>query len=218
MRHIFIIAEDTRAAKRLTLSLNQYGFKCSTASKERNLFQQVTDQSPDIVLMTLDGRTSDFAQKVRQDRHFPIIALVDKTGVTGAATLDIDDFIVEPSETDELVVRINRLLQRESHAEATESIKVGDMLIDLSRCEVYVKDKPVPLTFKEYELLKFLASNRGRVFSRDAILNKVWGYDYYGGDRTVDVHIRRLRSKLEEASDQVYIETVRNIGYRFKST
>jgi DNA-binding response OmpR family regulator len=90
------------------------------------------------------------------------------------------------------------------------------MVIDLARCEVSIKGKPVQLTFKEYELLRFLASNRGRVFSRDAILNRVWGYDYYGGDRTVDVHIRRLRSKIEEASDQTYIETVRNIGYRFK--
>ena len=71
------------------------------------------------------------------------------------------------------------------------------------------------LTFREYELLKFLAGNRGRVFTREALLNKVWGYDYYGGDRTVDVHIRRLRSKTED-SNHAFIETVRNIGYRFK--
>ena len=74
--------------------------------------------------------------------------------------------------------------------------------------------KVVELTFKEYELLKFLASNRGRVYTREALLNKVWGYDYYGGDRTVDVHVRRLRSKIED-SKRTFIETVRNIGYRF---
>ncbi len=73
----------------------------------------------------------------------------------------------------------------------------------------------VELTFKEYELLKFLARDRGRVFTREALLNKVWGYDYFGGDRTVDVHVRRLRSKIE-LSGQTFIETVRNIGYRFK--
>ena len=73
----------------------------------------------------------------------------------------------------------------------------------------------IELTFKEYELLKFLASHQGRVYTREALLNKVWGYDYYGGDRTVDVHIRRLRSKIEDAK-HTFIETVRNIGYRFK--
>jgi DNA-binding response OmpR family regulator len=77
-----------------------------------------------------------------------------------------------------------------------------------------VGGNPVMLTFREYELLKFLASNRGRVFTREALLNRVWGYDYYGGDRTVDVHIRRLRSKIEDAS-HTFIETVRNIGYKF---
>ena len=95
-------------------------------------------------------------------------------------------------------------------------IKCGGLIIDLARCEVTVSGVTVELTFKEYELLKFLASNKGRVFTREALLNKVWGYDYYGGDRTVDVHIRRLRSKIE-VSDYSFIETVRNIGYRFKN-
>ena len=89
------------------------------------------------------------------------------------------------------------------------------LVIDLANCEVRVGGKIVELTFKEYELLKFLARDRGRVFSREALLNKVWGYDYFGGDRTVDVHVRRLRSKIE-ISGQTFIETVRNIGYRFK--
>ena len=216
MPHIFIITGNADTIKR-TLSVNRYGFRCSIASKERELNEQVAAQSPDIVLITLDGRANEFARRVRQNRRFPIIALVDKKDVTGVATSDFDDFIVEPLDIGELVVRINRLLQRASRATGAESIKAGDMTIDLARCEVDIEDRPVQLTFKEYELLKFLASNPGRVFSRDAILNKVWGYDYYGGDRTVDVHIRRLRSKLEEASGQNYVETVRNIGYRFRT-
>ena len=88
-------------------------------------------------------------------------------------------------------------------------------MIDIARCEVSVGGRLVMLTFKEYQLLKFLASNRGTVFTRDALLNKVWGYDFFGGDRTVDVHIRRLRSKIEDAN-HAFIETVRNIGYRFR--
>jgi DNA-binding response OmpR family regulator len=87
--------------------------------------------------------------------------------------------------------------------------------VDTAKCEVYLEDRLLFLTFKEYELLKFLATNTGRVFTRDALLNEVWGYEYYGGDRTVDVHVTRLRNKIESAG-HVFIETVRNIGYKFK--
>jgi len=94
-------------------------------------------------------------------------------------------------------------------------IKCGDLVIDLAKCQVSVGIRLVTLTFREYQLLKFLAGNQGKVFTRDALLDKVWGWDYYGGDRTVDVHIRRLRSKIEDRNHS-FIETVRNIGYRFK--
>jgi two-component system alkaline phosphatase synthesis response regulator PhoP len=86
-------------------------------------------------------------------------------------------------------------------------------MIDPAKCEVSINGRLVVLTFKEYELLKVLISNRGKVFTRETLLNQVWGYDYYGGDRTVDVHIRRLRSKIEDAT-HTFIETVRNIGYK----
>ena len=89
------------------------------------------------------------------------------------------------------------------------------MTIDLVKYEVTLENRVIELTFKEYELLLYLASNKGRVFTREALLNKVWGFDYFGGDRTVDVHIRRLRSKIED-SEHTFIDTVRNIGYRFK--
>ncbi|MFA5148449.1 MAG: winged helix-turn-helix domain-containing protein, partial [Candidatus Omnitrophota bacterium] len=95
-----------------------------------------------------------------------------------------------------------------------DTIKAGDLLIDVSRYEVTVNGGKIELTFKEYELLKFLASNKGRVYSRDQLLDKIWGYDYYGGTRTVDVHIRRLRSKIEDRR-HTFIETIRNIGYKF---
>ena len=109
---------------------------------------------------------------------------------------------------------MKRLLRKTSQAER-RTIRCGDLAIDLAKYEVSVGGRPVILTFKEYELLKFLASNAGRVFTREALLNKVWGYDYYGGDRTVDVHITRLRSKIENLSN-IFIETVRNIGYRLR--
>ena len=112
-------------------------------------------------------------------------------------------------------MRINQLLRKARGMKDSELIKCDGLVIDLAKCEVTVDGRVVGLTFKEYELLRFLASNRGRVYTREALLDKIWGYDYYGGDRTVDVHIRRLRSKIED-SKHTFIETVRNIGYRFK--
>ena len=91
-----------------------------------------------------------------------------------------------------------------------------DLVLDLGNYKVFVAGQLVTLTYKEYELLRFLAQNKDKVFTREALLNRVWGYDYYGGARTVDVHIRRLRSKLED-NEHTFIETVRNVGYRFIS-
>ncbi|MFC2060806.1 response regulator transcription factor, partial [Chloroflexota bacterium] len=116
--------------------------------------------------------------------------------------LDVaDDFLISPYDDRELVLRIKRLLNNGIESlDSGELIKCDDLIIDLAKCEVTMERKVVELTFKEYELLKFLASNRGRVYTREALLNKVWGYDYYGGDRTVDVHVRRLRSKIEDSN------------------
>lgn len=106
------------------------------------------------------------------------------------------------------------ILKKVVPADSENLIKTGDLVIDVNKYEVLLNGNKVGLTFKEYELLKFLSSNRGRVYSRDQLLDKIWGYDYYGGTRTVDVHIRRLRSKIEDKK-HVFIETVRNIGYKF---
>jgi DNA-binding response OmpR family regulator len=171
------------------------------------------------MILEMDGQVSqallnELATSTRIRRKSSIIALMT------AETLDqssyysgADDFIITPYDERELVARARRLLQKNSKND--EVLRRGDLVIDLANCEVRVEGKIVELTFKEYELLKFLAQDQGRVFSRETLLNKVWGYDYFGGDRTVDVHVRRLRSKIE-LSDQIFIETVRNIGYRFK--
>jgi two-component system alkaline phosphatase synthesis response regulator PhoP len=125
----------------------------------------------------------------------------------------VDDFVVKPYNPVELRLRAERLVRKKRSAEGGEVLTCGDLVINLARYEVTIDNLPVILTFKEYELLKFLVSNAGRVHTREALLNKVWGYDYYGGDRTVDVHITRLRNKIE-GSSRIFIETVRNIGYR----
>jgi DNA-binding response OmpR family regulator len=126
----------------------------------------------------------------------------------------IDDFVFSPVNTDEVVTRVKRLLNKKVKPVNPEQIIVGNLVIDTVKYEVHIGDRLISLTFREYELLKFLATNSGRVFTRDALLNGVWGEDFFGGDRTVDVHIRRLRGKIEDQT-HTYIKTVRNIGYRF---
>jgi len=153
---------------------------------------------------------------MKQESPLPIIALVARETLGGIDNqLDVDDFLTSPYDVKELTLRIKRLLQRTGITDSGELIECGGLIMDPAKCEVTIDGQVVELTFKEYELLKFLASNRGRVYTREALLNKVWGYDYYGGSRTVDVHVRRLRSKIEDSKHK-FIETVRNMGYRFK--
>ena len=121
----------------------------------------------------------------------------------------------DPSvNADELALRINRAIVMVNGPQGDNLLKIGDLMIDLDRYEVTISGRRISLTFKEFQLLALLASNPGRVYSREVLLNQLWGYDYLGGTRTVDVHIRRLRSKIEE-SGHSYLETIWNVGYRF---
>ena len=124
-----------------------------------------------------------------------------------------DDFLVLPAAAGELRRRVERALHRRRGIDDEHFVRRGALVIDLANYRVTVADEPVALTYKEYELLRYLAMNAGRVSSREQLLNRVWGYDYFGGARTVDVHIRRIRAKIETRG-HTFIETVRNVGYR----
>ncbi len=124
-----------------------------------------------------------------------------------------DDFLVVPYQLAELDARLRIMLWRAKQGEQTELLSYGPLQINLATYQVHVDGDPVDLTYMEYELLKFLSTHRGRVFTRQALLSRVWGYDYFGGTRTVDVHVRRLRAKLGEHAN--VIQTVRNVGYKF---
>ena len=125
-----------------------------------------------------------------------------------------DDFLLWPAGATEILLRVRAILRRRANVDSENILRCGDLLVDLANYKVMLDGRPIELTFKEYELLRFLASNRDKVFTREALLNRVWGYDYFGGARTVDVHIRRLRSKIEDRG-HAFIETIRNVGYRF---
>ena len=124
-----------------------------------------------------------------------------------------DDFCLDPFHPRELEARIKHMLASEIESITGERIEYGPLLLDLETYEASVDSQPLDLTFMEYELLRFLAASPGRVFTREVLLSRVWGYEYYGGARTVDVHIRRLRAKLGEEYASL-IQTVRSVGYR----
>ena len=184
------------------------------------------DRTLELVLLNLADRTfghsdmRDMLGVAKENGSLPVLAIVSEQHLSSYdATLGFDDFLVHPYRPPELQARVRQCLWRfgKKATETPDVITSGDLILDLAKYEVYVAGRPIELTYKEYELLKFLATNSEKVFTRETLLNRVWGYDYYGGARTVDVHIRRLRSKIEDR-DHVYIDTVRNVGYRFRDT
>lgn len=162
-------------------------------------------------------RVEELCRQIKRNGNLPIIAILNPEilGTINGYQEIVDDFVTSSSTAEELDLRVQRLLGKRAHTTEGDRIMCGDLMIDAVKCEVTIDGRLVMLTFKEYQLLKFLASSPGRVFTREALLNNVWGYEYYGGDRTVDVHIKRLRSKIEDANHS-FVETVRNIGYRFR--
>jgi two-component SAPR family response regulator len=127
-----------------------------------------------------------------------------------------DDFIIFPFRRGELAARLKKLLTKKNITDAEDIITIGNLMINLREYSVYLNNEKLDFTYKEFELLRFLADNRGVVFSRKELLNRIWGVEYIGGTRTVDVHIRRLRSKIGEEFNTV-IETIRNVGYKCRS-
>jgi len=217
---VTILAKENDTLRKLVNALNRKGYTCNIITDEAEL---TSDVPTDLLLIGTENGLDNFAlknmtQRIKQDREIRLLILADRNILQDIENdSNIDDFIIKPYELSELIVRVNRLLGTRKTREApTEYLKAGDIIIDLPRCEVSVAGKVVDLTFTEYELLKLLISEKGHVLSREVLLNKIWGYDYFGGDRTVDVHITRLRSKIEDPSHS-FIETVRNIGYRIKA-
>jgi len=225
MTRILILKNNNDGVEELDSALRQMGYYCSTAYSTDMAIDMAKREALDVLLVDANGLSvsawynlkTEQIPKIKSAVHVPVIALLPSGTLDGIhSALQIDDFIVRPFNLSELVARIKRTLNRINSDGNQDSVRCGDLLIDAAKCEVSINRRLISLTFKEYELLKFLMRHKGKVFTRDSLLNEVWGYDYYGGDRTVDVHIRRLRSKIEDA-DHTFIETVRNIGYKFSS-
>ena len=184
----------------------------------------VSEKSPDIIVINPKStyfEIMDFyysLKKEPQTQDIPIVLLMDEAEMKSAdLPSGIQEVLYRPLRMAEAVARIQLLFKRIHKVDQKNTIQRGKITIDVAKYEIKVGDKKIDLTFTEFQLLKFLCTNPGTVFTREILLNKVWGYEYYGGTRTVDVHIRRLRSKIEGKS-VTFIETVRNIGYKFISS
>jgi len=224
MNNVLLVTNEKDRVRDLSTGLSRMGFSCTACMYADDVIEQDQRQSFHVIVVDISAISPQgdsawrWFRKLKLRRMLPVIALVSPATLSAAAAdHGIDDFIMKPWELTELGARILKLANKASRAKEDTMITAGDLAIDPVRCEVEVGGRLIALTFKEYELLKLLATNKGKVFTREALLNEIWGYDYYGGDRTVDVHIRRLRSKIEDP-EHSFIDTVRNIGYKFKDT
>ncbi len=215
MRTVFLVTRHPDVA-RLGPELERAGFSAPAIAPERLATDETGPRADVIVLDLRDIPPAAFniLSSAYTEEGTILIALtaldhLDRITVD----LPIDDFALIGSPPEELARRIERALWRKHGVDSENYVRCGALAIDLSNYRVTVDDEPLVMTFKEYELLRFLAMNAGRVFTREQLLNRVWGYDYFGGARTVDVHIRRIRAKIE-IRGHAFIETVRNVGYR----
>lgn len=224
---IFVVEDEIHIQQLVKYNLEAAGYRAVTFENGEGLLEEVKATVPDLFILDLmlpgiDGL--EVCRQLRSDtrtKKVPIIMLTAKSEefdkVLGLE-MGADDYLTKPFSVRELVARVKAILRRFADTAPTESetIRQGDIVIDLVRHEVYKNGKLLDMPLKEYELLKMLLQNKGKVLSREMLLDKIWGFDYYGETRTVDVHIRYLRQKIEDDdSNPVYIETVRGIGYRF---
>ena len=179
----------------------------------------LTELHPDLVLIDATGDVEvaeDAARRLSLAWEIglpPLVAVVDEDSLGHLGLDAVDDFVVTSASGPEIAARLARALRRTGREGEEMVLRVGELTVNPDNYQVYVKGRPLDLTFKEFELLRFLAQRPGRVCDRDLLLREVWGYDYFGGTRTVDVHVRRLRAKLGPEHEAL-IETIRNVGYR----
>lgn len=222
---ILIVDDDENICELLNLYLKKDGFDTSIAYNGRQAVELAEKYNPDLILLDimlpeLDGW--QVCREIRKKSEVPIIMLTAK-GETFDKILGLelgaDDYVTKPFDTKEVVARIKAVLRRSNEsekAERIEEVRYDKLVINLTNYELVVDGKPIDTPPKELELIYHLASNPNRVYTRDQLLDEVWGFDYYGDSRTVDVHVKRLREKLEDVSDKWSLKTVWGVGYKFE--
>ncbi len=232
---ILVVEDDPILLEALEYNLTRQGYQVYTAGDGLTGLETAQQERPDLIVLDImlpkmDGL--EVCRKVRQEMNTPILMLTaraDEVDRVVGLEMGADDYLTKPFSMRELLARIKALLRRvdldrkglvedtTARKPGTERLDFDDLTIDLSRGEARLKGEALHLKPKEYDLLVFLARNRGIVLSRDLILERVWGWDFGGGTRTVDVHVRWLREKIEaEPAEPERIVTVRGVGYRFE--
>lgn len=233
MKKVLIIDDDPNIVEVLRLYFDKDGYAVISCHSGEKALETYVATMPDIIVLDLmlpgkDGY--DICREVRRISDVPIIMLTAKTDILDKVVgleLGADDYMEKPFEPKELLARVKAILRRANRKEEdppqdneknSETIKYQNLTVDKARYVVLVEEKEVEMPPKELELLFFLASNPNRVFTREQILENVWGYDFFGESRTVDVHVKRIREKIEDADSPVnwQIKTVWGVGYKFE--
>jgi DNA-binding response OmpR family regulator len=219
MQRVLVISDDPMSISTTAATARADGNPVRTERTLEAGLMAVREWRPNVLVLDLGiGLTTGGLAAVLRDPEIAdrigvlLIATREQLGMVGAGVRAVD-FIIPPVDMEEIQIRLARIGWLRTGADEANVLRRGGLTIDMERYTVSVDGVIVDLTYKEYELLRFLATNAGKPFTREALLNRVWGYDYYGGSRTVDVHIRRIRAKIEQR--EAFIDTVRNVGYRF---
>ena len=222
-RKILVVEDDRNISDLIRMYLEKEGFEVQTVFDGGSAVETFRSWEPDMVLLDIMLPVMDgwaVCGKIRETSRTPIIMITAKSEVFDriqGLEMGADDYIVKPFEMKELIARINAVLRRTEIPTDTRKRLVFDkLIIDLDSYELIVDGKKVDTPPKELELLYHLASTPNRVYTRNQLLDEVWGFDYFGDSRTVDVHIKRLREKVENVSDQWALKTVWGVGYKFE--
>ncbi len=223
MQRVLVVDDETAILELVSYHLSREGYHVETEENGQTAVHRVSKEPFDLVILDvmLPGQSGlDACRAIRQSTDIPIIMLTarkDEVDRVLGLELGADDYVTKPFSPRELIARVKAILRRSQKGrEETGDIKVSGLEVDVERRSVEVDGTPVNLTFTEFELLTIMARNPGRAFTRDELLVRVWGEDFYGDSRTVDVHVRHLREKLkEDPQNPRFIETVRGVGYRF---
>ena len=226
MTKILIVEDEDSVLDPLELLLGKEGFSIEIAKNGREALDKFWKVSPDLVLLDImlpEISGTEVCRQIRAKSNVPIIMLTAKdTEVDKVVGLELgaDDYIVKPYSKAELVARIKAVLRRGAGEHSTGDggvITAGPVTIDVDRHAVSIAGESISLPLKEFELLEFLVRNSGRVLTRTQLIDRVWGSDYFGDTKTLDVHVKRLRAKIEkDPANPVYIQTIRGLGYKFE--
>ena len=220
--NIMVVDDEKNICELIRLYLEKEGFAVTIANNGSDAIAMIRQNRPDLVLLDIMMPVIDGWEVCRQVREFsqvPIIMLTAK-GETFDKVMGLDlgadDYIVKPFDTKEVVARVKAVLRRTASEEEEGEVVYDKLVVNIDRYELRVDGKVIDTPPKELELLYHLAKNPNRVFTRDQLLDEVWGFEYFGDSRTIDVHVKRLREKLEGVSDQWSLKTVWGVGYKFE--